>query len=191
MNTFIMANPQKCIGCKACEIACAVAHLDVSVSTAGATALPFIPRMNLVRTPYITMPIQCRQCDDAPCANICAEGAIIHRNGINIVDDDKCIGCKKCMVACPFGMIDIRPKISNGELESQNGLRIQTAEGEQAKEVFVTYKCDLCSGRKGGPACIEVCPAGAFTTMDHSQIITDIRKKRLAAALDIANNQKK
>lgn len=189
MNTFIMANPQKCIGCKACEIACAVAHLDVSVSTAGATGLPFVPRLCLVRTAYITMPVQCHQCDDAPCANICAEGAIVHRNGVNIVDDGKCIGCKKCMVACPFGMIDIKPKISNGQPEAQNGLCIHTAAGEQEKEVFVTYKCDLCSGRKKGPACVEVCPAGAFTVLEHDSIIAGVKGKRLAAAIEIAKQK--
>lgn len=189
MNTFIIANPKKCIGCKACEVACAVAHLDVTVAAAGEAGLPFIPRLNLVRTSHVTMPVQCRQCDDAPCANICSEGAIIHRNGSNVVDDEKCIGCKKCMLACPFGMIDIQPKVSNGELEAQQGLRLETQDGNQEKAVFVTYKCDLCAGRTAGPACVEVCPAGAFTVLDNRKITADIHQKRLAAALEMARSK--
>ncbi|WP_406543611.1 hypothetical protein [Clostridium ljungdahlii] len=49
MNTFVVANPNKCIGCKSCEIACAAAHLDVSVITAGSAGVPFSPRINLIR----------------------------------------------------------------------------------------------------------------------------------------------
>lgn len=190
MNNFVIANPEKCIGCKACEVACAVAHLDVTVATAAAKDVPFVPRLNLVRASNVTMPVQCRQCDDAPCANACPVEAIIQKNGINTVIPDKCIGCKKCMMACPFGMIDIQPKISKGEPETQGGLHLETKEGEQEKAIFVIHKCDFCAGRANGPACVEVCPANAFTVVEEKVIVESIRKKRLEAALDIAGKRK-
>lgn len=190
MNTFIVANPEKCIGCKACEVACAVAHLDVSVSTAGANGLPFVPRLNLVRAHHVTMPVQCHQCDDAPCANVCPTQAIVQKNGVNSIITDRCNGCKSCILACPFGVIDVQPKISNGEPEHQSGLRFETSEGEQEKPIYAIHKCDLCAGRAGGPACVEVCPASAFTVLEHEKIMTGIKKKRLAAALDIAGKGK-
>lgn len=190
MNTFIVANPKKCIGCKACEIACAAAHLGVDLYEAESAKLPFMPRLNLIRASNVTMPIQCHQCDGAPCANICPEDAIVHKNGCNTIIDDKCIGCKKCIVACPFGMIDVQPKISDGEFEQQAGLLVETPAGEEEKAVYVIRKCDLCEGRAGGPACIEVCPAKAFTLLEQEKLMADVKNKRLAAALDIAGINK-
>lgn len=190
MNKFVIADPEKCIGCKACEIACAVAHLDVSVASAQAMDVPFVPRLNLIRTSNVTMPVQCRQCDDAPCANVCPVEAIIQKDGINTIIPDKCIGCKKCMIACPFGMIDIQPKISNGEPETQDGLQLETSDGKHEKALFVIHKCDFCAGRANGPACIEVCPANAITIADQKVIMESIRQKRLEAALDIAGKRR-
>ena len=189
MNTFILGNPGKCIGCKACEIACSVAHLDTSVVKANEMNLPFISRLNLVRTSSVTMPIQCRQCEDAPCANVCSVGAIVHKDNCNVVLEEKCIGCKECMLACPFGMIDMQPKFTKGEAEFQVGLKVESLEGEQKKAYVVMQKCDLCKGRANGPACIEVCPADAFVIVNPDFIRKNIHDKRVSSAQEIAKRK--
>ncbi|WP_346355445.1 4Fe-4S dicluster domain-containing protein [Azotosporobacter soli] len=181
MNRFVVANPRRCIGCKACEIACALAHLSVDVNAANENELPFIPRLSLVRAARVTMPVQCRQCEDAPCANVCKEGAIVQKDGCNIVYDELCIGCKKCMVVCPFGAIDVKPLIVNDRTVAQHGLQADGA----AKEVFVTQKCDLCLGRSEGPACVAICPGDAFVIVDDEMLKETTKNKRFAAAKEI------
>ena len=189
INTFVVANPHKCIGCKACEIACAVAHLDISVVTAGEMEMPFLPRLSLVKTPMVTMPIQCRQCDDAPCANVCPVEAITHQGNKIVVDQDKCIGCKTCMLACPFGAMDMVPELENGLPVYQEGLALDT-EDQSAKEKMVAHKCDLCAGRENGPACAEVCPAAAFIVVKPADIKQSIKNRRAASALEVSGIKK-
>ncbi|MDF2633292.1 MAG: 4Fe-4S ferredoxin, iron-sulpur binding protein [Pelosinus sp.] len=186
MNAFILGNPEKCIGCKACEIACSVAHLDISVVKANEMNIPFISRLNLVRTSAATMPVQCRQCEDAPCANVCSVGAIVHKDNCNIVLEEKCIGCKECMLACPFGMLEMQPKSAQGEMEFQAGLKVESINGEQQKAYVVMQKCDLCTGRAEGPACIEVCPANAFVIVNSEFIRRNLNQKRISSAQEIA-----
>jgi electron transport protein HydN len=178
LNTFVAANPNKCIGCKSCEIACAAAHLGSSLAMAGSIDAPFSPRINLVRAESATLPVQCRQCEDAPCANVCPVGAIVHQEDKVIVKTELCIGCGTCMIACPFGVMDMVPQCQNGEMKMQAGLSEITAEGMQSKEVMVAHKCDLCVGRPGGPACIEVCPNDVFTLFTSEFINDSIVNKR-------------
>lgn len=83
------------------------------------------------------MPIQCKHCEDAPCLNACTKGAISRIDHQVIVDAEKCIGCKDCMQACPFGAIALLPYARDGHLVAQ-------AMSSQPK-VFAS-KCDLCEG---------------------------------------------
>jgi electron transport protein HydN len=190
-NTFIVANPHKCIGCKACEIACAVAHLDTTAATAGTFETPFLPRLNLVRSSLVTMPIQCRQCDDAPCANVCPTRAITQLDKAIVVNTALCIGCKTCMVACPFGAMDMVPERVNSESVQQQGLKTITNGELMTKENLVAHKCDLCAGRKGGPACVEICPASAFSIVEPALLKDSIRNKRISSAKEMAGSKNK
>jgi len=185
-NTFVVANPHKCIGCRACEIACAIAHLETSVVAASAMNTPFLPRLNLVQTPLITMPIQCRQCDDAPCANICPVSAITHQDDKIAVNTKKCIGCKSCMIACPFGAVDLVPEYKNGQIVEQNSLQLKNGENGHNKDKLIAHKCDICTGRKEGPACLEACPASAFVVVKPDELKKSIKSRRTAAALEVS-----
>jgi Fe-S-cluster-containing hydrogenase component 2 len=88
-----------------------------------------------------SVPYTCTQCNDAWCKNACPVEAIRENTvtGAKEVDAERCVGCKVCTIACPFGTV--------------NYLR---ATGK-------VVKCDLCSG---DPACVKACPTGAITFVD-------------------------
>ncbi|MBX8463009.1 4Fe-4S dicluster domain-containing protein [Enterobacter sp. RIT637] len=142
MNRFIMADADKCIGCRTCEVACAVSHQEF------VTANDFMPRIRVVKGDSYTTAVGCHQCEDAPCANVCPTGAIQRSDGAWLVEQARCIGCKSCMVACPFGAMQVR------------------LEGNRAQAL----KCDLCAHRKGGPACVEACPTHALSCVDPARL---------------------
>lgn len=80
----------------------------------------------------------CRQCADAPCMAVCPVDAISRMQGRTktvVVDRDLCIGCGKCLDACPFGAMLF------------------------SKETKKAFKCELCDGN---PACASICPSGAI-----------------------------
>lgn len=155
MNKFITVNPERCIGCRTCEIACAVAHSELNLQT----LLPketFSPRLQVVRSAKITLPVLCRQCENAPCANVCPTLAITRKGNVIIVDQSLCIGCRNCAIACPFG-----------------AMTVITQQESQA------LKCDLCVDVATGPACVRVCPTDALMIMDQPTLNDLIQQKRL------------
>ena len=78
-----------------------------------------------------------------------------------LVDAEKCIGCKSCVVACPFGVMQI----------------VVSANGRAA-----AHKCDLCHGRDAGPACVQNCPAQALQLATDSALNALAKTRRLRAA---------
>ncbi len=164
MNQFIVADSTRCIGCRTCEIACSTAH-----SPAGAiTPATFSPRLKVVKTAMITMPVLCRQCENAPCANACPAGAIVYQQNSVQVRQSLCIGCKACSLACPFGMISV----------------VGTATNDARPPAYhaTALKCDICSGRDQGPACVEMCPTGALKLMRPEELERNQRQKQQAVA---------
>ncbi|HAS1787205.1 4Fe-4S dicluster domain-containing protein [Enterobacter hormaechei] len=142
MNRFILADPEKCIGCRTCEVACMMSHQDAAAPDA------LTSRIRVVKGGTFTTAVGCHQCEDAPCANVCPTGAIRRTAGAWLVDQVRCIGCKSCMVACPFGAMQVR----------------YVAERARA------LKCDLCAHREGGPACVEACPTRALSCVDPARL---------------------
>ncbi|KLU65925.1 hydrogenase-4 component A [Desulfosporosinus acididurans] len=164
LNSFVVANPNQCIGCKVCEIVCFAVHNknnQVAMSV-GTIAAPVIPRLYLVRGETFTMPIQCRHCEDAPCANSCRIGAIKQEDKRIVIDENDCIGCKTCLLACPFGAIDLLPQFKDGEAVIQANLKEESEFGLEEKVKTIAYKCDLCQDH-GEPACVTACPQQALT----------------------------
>lgn len=151
MNQFIMADAAKCIGCRTCEAACAVSHQDPT------SAHAFTPRIRVVKGGSFTTAVGCHQCEDAPCANVCPTHAIRRTAGAWLVDQTRCIGCKSCMLACPFGAMQVR------------------LVGNKAHAL----KCDLCLHREGGPACVAACPTHALRCVDPARLRTE-RQHHLA-----------
>lgn len=173
MNPFILADADRCIGCRTCEIACTIAHNAENTRTL--CAQQFFPRLNVIKTSQVTVPIICRQCENAPCASACPTHAIVNSgNGVQ-VNQALCIGCKSCSVACPFGAIEVMviPQTSGKTLEN-------TYYSE-------AHKCDLCIRRANGPACVEVCPTHALKLINMDAISQQIIQKQQDTACNNAD----
>ncbi|WP_264642765.1 MULTISPECIES: 4Fe-4S dicluster domain-containing protein [unclassified Symbiopectobacterium] len=174
-NVMIYANAQRCLGCHSCEMACAVSHGgDSGLFDAVKQQLPLHPRMKVVVAGDVNLPMQCRQCDNAPCALVCPTGACRQSNGQVQINEANCVGCKLCVMVCPFGSITVRRS------EQQKGYSV-TNQG-------VAQKCDLCvtwreAQGKTQTACIEACPTKAISLVDmqtYRQALIQARAKELA-----------
>lgn len=140
MNTsFIYVNAQACIGCRTCEVSCAVNH-----QADGQNG--FHPRLRVYKATQDSAPAVCHQCEGASCLSACPTGALRKNNGIIEPIKALCIGCKSCMVACPFGAIEI------------------VADGGSPHAMSIV-KCDMCQHDDSGPACVRTCPTDALSVM--------------------------
>ncbi len=148
----VVVNPQRCVGCMQCMIACATAHSRTqSLFTAALETPTPKPRVHVgAGLCGDGFPNRCRHCDPAPCMLACLPGAIHRDPELDTVriDPDRCINCASCAMACPFGVIryHVDPL------------------GPPGKTVAV--KCDNCVDRRREgriPACVEVCKSGALT----------------------------
>jgi carbon-monoxide dehydrogenase iron sulfur subunit len=175
----VFVNPERCIGCRQCEFACAVAH---SHSKDAATALfeSPLPRARVHVSPgrqfNSAFPNRCRHCDPAPCEQVCPTGAI-NRNtdyDLVLVDNHKCIACAMCAMVCPFDAVTFHAQA--------NGM----------PERIVATKCDGCIERlQSGdePACTEVCKVDALVFGELNELIAAGRLRESAAALAASASQ--
>jgi len=109
------------------------------------------------------MPVQCQQCDDAPCVSVCpVEATWKEEDGIVVIDYDWCIGCRYCEAACPYHARRFnwsKPEIEASEINPDQGFL-----SNRVRPQGVVEKCHFClhRTRRGKlPACAEACPTGA------------------------------
>ena len=130
MTKVLIIDAAKCCGCRLCESAC-------SLTNAGEAGI-YKSRIRNIRFPdeYFFSPSVCHQCESPSCALVCPTGALSKNpdTGVVGVDKEKCVGCKMCLVSCPFGGIYM--------VESK------------------IVKCDLCGG---DPMCVKFCRNEALT----------------------------
>jgi molybdopterin-containing oxidoreductase family iron-sulfur binding subunit len=112
---------------------------------------------------YFYVPIQCQQCRNPQCTEVCPVKATWQEpDGITVVDYNWCIGCRYCMAACPYGARHFNwgePNIPDEEVNPETHYL-----GNRPRELGVVEKCTFCLQRvRNGkyPACVEICPVGA------------------------------
>jgi Fe-S-cluster-containing dehydrogenase component len=159
----------KCIGCGYCTLACK-ANNDISPDIAWNRLF----ELGEIQGEQQFMPVPCQQCEHAPCVDACPVKATYHRaDGIVMMDYDRCIGCRYCEVACPYGARSFNWK----EFKGENSLVPTWGTPEvERRPRGVVEKCSFCYQRvdrgleqglipgvdeEATPACVGACPTGA------------------------------
>jgi electron transport protein HydN len=120
----------------------------------------------MVKTATLSAPVQCRHCENAACMQACTSGAISIKDNAVYIDSKKCIGCKNCVIACPFGAVEI---VETAEVATDGSAR------------KVANKCDLCKGIADRPQCVRVCPTQALALVTEDEFADSLAQKRLKA----------
>jgi carbon-monoxide dehydrogenase iron sulfur subunit len=174
MMRTVFVNPERCIGCLQCEIACAVEH-SASQDLALAFREAPLPRKRVHvqagPVPDTAYPNKCRHCDPAPCQRVCPTGAISRdaSGDLVLIDAKRCIGCAMCAVVCPFDVLTFHPLA-----------------GALTPEAAVAVKCDGCEQRVGRgevPACVESCKVDALVYGEINELMAGGRLRETGAVL--------
>lgn len=151
----IVCRIEKCLGCRSCELACAVEHSQ-SKRLVEAMHEPMFPtpriRVELIDEKgtthrYRTLALQCRHCENAFCVQACISGGIYRdeRTGDVQINPEKCVACWSCIMVCPFGAI------------------------VRHEGLHRAIKCDHCPDREM-PACVDACPTNALVYCERDEI---------------------
>lgn len=170
-TTFVAV--ERCIGCRQCELACAVEHSKSQSPSSAAWEEPKPAARIFVQpglTPSTSIPVRCRHCDPAPCERVCPTGALFRDDsqGLVLQSPGKCINCAMCAMVCPFDVIVFHPR--------PNG----------TPDHVTAVKCDGCIERRArgrAPACVEACKTGALLFGELNALIAAGRAQRSVALI--------
>ena len=144
MRYGFVIDQDRCIGCHACTVACKEEH-QVPIGVFR-TWVKYVEKGEFPHTSRHFGVMRCNHCDSAPCIEICPTHALYRRSdGIVDFDNQRCIGCKSCMQACPYDALYIDPNTNTAA------------------------KCNFCAHRVENnlePACVIVCPTQAIIAGD-------------------------
>lgn len=139
----VYPHEEYCLGCRLCEVYCKAEHSP----SKDVRRLLKEPTFELVSVGFAdessipgdtSFALQCRHCREPACVEACPTGAMdLHESGIVLVNEEKCVGCWMCAMACPFGAVRCR------------------------MDTHLALKCDLCPDREM-PACVANCPSAAL-----------------------------
>lgn len=163
---------KKCVACHACNVACKIKNS--TRPGASWSRMEWVEIGEFPNTKRIFIPMQCMHCSNPPCVSVCPTHASKKReDGIVFVDIDECIGCKYCMISCPYGN-----RYYNGSEKGYYGDILTPFEqaGYKKHQIGTVGKCDFCkdkidaglaNGLKPGsegdatPDCVTTCAPGA------------------------------
>ena len=160
MSKALLYDATMCIGCKQCEQGCSEQNKLPYNDAIAAEERQSDHKYTVVLTKGDRfMRRLCMNCEDPACASVCPVGALRKTAaGPVIYDEDRCMGCRYCMVACPFGV----PKY------------------EWSKVPPKVQKCTMCSKRvlAGQPtACAEICPTGATKFGERDELVAEAEQR--------------
>jgi len=167
---FVMVIDEgKCDGCKKCTEACQAMHYTESdrewikvftMKDAEATAPYFFPK-------------PCFHCDNPPCTKVCPVNATFKRqDGIVLIDNERCIGCRMCMAACPYSTRFFNWSHPDPKQTAAIGDAVYSPESSYPRRMGTVEKCDFCPDmlRQGKmPACVSGCPMDALYFGDQNE----------------------
>jgi dimethyl sulfoxide reductase iron-sulfur subunit len=181
MRYGMVIDLRKCIGCNSCTIACKQQNgtgPGVFFSHTSITETGIYPNAR-----QVPLPVLCNHCDDPACANVCPTGATQKQpNGIVTVDANKCIGCRYCMIACPYDARTFVMTNTEGYYPGK-GLTAFEKVVYPLHQVGTVEKCNFCAARlaQGAqPACVQTCPAKARIFGDLDNPYSDVAKLLVA-----------
>ena len=155
MRYGFLIDQNRCIGCHACTVACKEEH-NIAVGV-NRTWVKYIEKGHYPDTRRHFAVLRCNHCDDAPCIEICPTIALFRRSdGIVDFDNERCIGCKSCMQACPYDALYIDPDRNTAAKCNFDASRVEMG-----------YK----------PACEVVCPTQAILSGDLDNPNSTISKR--------------
>lgn len=160
MSKAILYDSTLCVGCRLCEKACAERNkLPYDDAIASHEELSATKLTTIVTRGDKFMRRLCMNCQDPTCASVCPVGALRKTSeGPVTYDESRCMGCRYCMVACPFNI----PKYEWGQVLPR------------------VRKCDMCADRVAAgllTACAEACPTGATKFGDRDELIAEAKER--------------
>jgi len=157
-NKEIFVRLERCMGCRSCEMACAVEHSTSKNLISSISEKPVPVRLLYVeKAEGRNVPMICRHCEDAPCVAVCRTGALVQDSLSGVVEriEENCMGCWMCAMICPYGVVG------------------------RKKEVRMAVKCDRCKSLEV-PACVAACPTGALIYSTQREFAEMMRKEAAA-----------
>ncbi|SHH27431.1 arsenate respiratory reductase iron-sulfur subunit ArrB [Ferrimonas marina] len=192
MKLGMVIDLQKCIGCGGCDLACKTENNTAAgihwshhkISTEGT-----FPKVT-----YRYLPTLCNHCEKPACAEVCPKQALYKAdNGLTLHKVEDCIGCQRCVRACPYGAIQANRTVPHREWKDdaaiveggtaspytmlkRSGAKASPHENPERGDTYLVTrprrtveKCTLCDHRQAvglNPACVDACPSGARVVGD-------------------------
>jgi Fe-S-cluster-containing dehydrogenase component len=145
----------RCSGCDSCIVACKFEN-GVALGNYWNRVLAIGPHGEYPDIQMYWLPVQCQQCENSPCVGVCPTGASYRDpdNNVVLIDKEKCIGCKFCLYACPYGVRQFNEDL--GVVEKCTLCNHITAASDGNENIADTY-----DEAHAVPPCVHNCACGA------------------------------